>query len=214
MRRPLAFVVSALLAGAVLGATVLREPVAWAAQTVDATIIGPLDANGNVKVHEQGTVQVAGAVGINPGANGVVIENPASQSVPVTVDEPAIERVQQFVTVGLGAGQTDEQEAVYTVPTGKRLIVEFVSARGAAVGDALVLAEVKIGDGLFVPRITLPLSKTRDFGPFSAAEETTLYADAGETVFAHFVHNPGGTDQVSFVAHFTVVGRLVETPTS
>jgi hypothetical protein len=42
----------------VLGATVFREPVAWAAQTVDANIIGPLDGNGNVKVHEQGTANV------------------------------------------------------------------------------------------------------------------------------------------------------------
>jgi hypothetical protein len=41
-----------------LGATVLREPVALAAQTVGATIIGPLDAGGNVAVHEQGTASV------------------------------------------------------------------------------------------------------------------------------------------------------------
>ena len=37
-----------------LGATVLREPIALAAQTVSAEIIGPLDADGNVRVHEQG----------------------------------------------------------------------------------------------------------------------------------------------------------------
>jgi hypothetical protein len=41
-----------------LGGTVLREPIAFAAQSVSATIIGPLDANGNVKVHEQGTADV------------------------------------------------------------------------------------------------------------------------------------------------------------
>ena len=41
-----------------LGGTVLREPIAYAAQSVSATIIGPLDANGNVKVHEQGTSDV------------------------------------------------------------------------------------------------------------------------------------------------------------
>jgi hypothetical protein len=41
-----------------LGGTVLREPIAYAAQSVSATIIGPLDANGNVQVHEQGTADV------------------------------------------------------------------------------------------------------------------------------------------------------------
>jgi len=43
-----------ILAAIVLGATVFREPVAWAAQSVDATILGPLD-NGNVRTHEEGT---------------------------------------------------------------------------------------------------------------------------------------------------------------
>jgi hypothetical protein len=55
-------VVALLVAGAtILGATVLREPIASAAQNVGATIIGPLDANGNVAVHEQGTVPVRSA---------------------------------------------------------------------------------------------------------------------------------------------------------
>ena len=46
--------VALLLAGAMfLGATVFREPIARAAQTVSATIVGPLDAEGNVKVLDQ-----------------------------------------------------------------------------------------------------------------------------------------------------------------
>jgi hypothetical protein len=57
-----------VLLSVVLGATVFREQVAWAAQAVDATIIGPLDSNGNVKVHEQGTaaVNVTNRVSIAP----------------------------------------------------------------------------------------------------------------------------------------------------
>jgi hypothetical protein len=47
-----------LLAATILGSTVLREPIAQAAQLVDAKIIGPLDGDGNVKVHEQGTAAV------------------------------------------------------------------------------------------------------------------------------------------------------------
>lgn len=52
-----AVVAAGIAASLVLGATVFKEQVAWAAQTVDATITN-VDANGNVKVHEQGTANV------------------------------------------------------------------------------------------------------------------------------------------------------------
>ena len=51
------FVALLLVGATILGATVLREPIAQAAQSTAATIVGPLDANGNVKVHEQGTAK-------------------------------------------------------------------------------------------------------------------------------------------------------------
>jgi hypothetical protein len=51
-----AFVAALLVGATILGATVFRDPVAWAAQSVDATIAGPLD-NGNVRVHEEGTAK-------------------------------------------------------------------------------------------------------------------------------------------------------------
>ena len=52
--------VTLLLAGAMfLGATVFREPIAWAAQSVSATIVGPLDDDGNVKVRAAPPVPVA-----------------------------------------------------------------------------------------------------------------------------------------------------------
>jgi len=47
------FAVLLIVGATVLGATVFREPIGRAAQSTTATIIGPLDANGNVKVHEQ-----------------------------------------------------------------------------------------------------------------------------------------------------------------
>jgi hypothetical protein len=52
------FVALLLIGATLLGATVLREPLASAAQTVSATIVGPLDGQGNVAVHEQGTADV------------------------------------------------------------------------------------------------------------------------------------------------------------
>lgn len=56
--RKYAIVAAGLLLSLVLGATVFREPIAWAAQVVDARIVGPVDNNGNVAVHEQGVARV------------------------------------------------------------------------------------------------------------------------------------------------------------
>ena len=50
------FVAFLLVAATFLGATVFREPLAYAAQAVCVTIVRPLDSHGNVKVHEQGMV--------------------------------------------------------------------------------------------------------------------------------------------------------------
>jgi hypothetical protein len=55
--KKLAFAALLVTAATVLGATVFSQPIAWAAQAVDATITGPLD-NGNVRVHEEGTAAV------------------------------------------------------------------------------------------------------------------------------------------------------------
>src|SRR5262245_47656003 len=56
--RKRSFVALLVIGATILGATVLREPIASAAQGVSATIVGPLDAQGNVEVHEQGTASV------------------------------------------------------------------------------------------------------------------------------------------------------------
>jgi hypothetical protein len=58
----------ALIGAAILGATLLRAPIVTAAQNVGATITGPLDGQGNVKVHEQGTATVSGTVTGRPAA--------------------------------------------------------------------------------------------------------------------------------------------------
>jgi len=77
-RLPLA---AALVAAAlVLGATVFAQPVAWAAQAVGATIVGPLDDQGNVKVSQPPvlTKLVATQV-LNPGGRFAVDVSPYKQ---------------------------------------------------------------------------------------------------------------------------------------
>jgi hypothetical protein len=83
-----------VLGAAFLASTVLSGPIASAAQSVSATITGPLDGQGNVKVHEQGTANVS-VVGNVPTQEGI----PATQFsrvlfaegpiVPVSGSDPA-----------------------------------------------------------------------------------------------------------------------------
>ena len=80
-------------------ASVLREPLAQAAQLVDARIIGPLDRGGDVKVHEQGIA----AVDVTNASLAV-----RQAGAPITI---------RFV------GDDDW----YTVPSTKRLVIHYVS---------------------------------------------------------------------------------------
>ena len=82
-----------LIAGAmILGATVFSERIVQAAQFVTASIIDPVDADGNVKVHEQGTV---------------------------IIRDPELGRTPWHMFLSLNE--------VYTVPEGKRLVIEYVN---------------------------------------------------------------------------------------
>jgi hypothetical protein len=57
----LAVILVLLASASLLAITVFRDPVAWAAQEVTATLTN-VDADGNVKVREQGTVHVNGSL--------------------------------------------------------------------------------------------------------------------------------------------------------
>jgi hypothetical protein len=76
-----------LFLGATLGVTVFSGPIATAAQSVRATIVGPLDGGGNVKVHEQGTanVNVVGNASVQAGIPATQFSATASTGGPVAV---------------------------------------------------------------------------------------------------------------------------------
>lgn len=75
-------VIGLLVLGATfLGATALSGPIATAAQSVSATITDPLDGQGNVRVHEQGT------------ANVNVANSPTVRLDPTSIHSPTSTRV-------------------------------------------------------------------------------------------------------------------------
>jgi hypothetical protein len=125
--RKYAIVTGGLLLSLVLGATVFSAPIAWAAQSVSATITGPLDGQGNVAVHEQGTANVSVTNSqLSVREQGTV---PASQSGTwhVSVDgKPSVTSGDQTALVGTYTGAPDGggafTEAVDADVTGYRSV--------------------------------------------------------------------------------------------
>jgi hypothetical protein len=115
MQRRLLVVAGMIGLALILGATVLRESVAWAAEVVDAHITN-LDPNGNIMVHEQGTASVTGTVGLDPGANTVKLDASANAARPVA------QPFQQLLVVSTQDGL--EQCRSISPPSGMSLTIE------------------------------------------------------------------------------------------
>jgi hypothetical protein len=140
MQRRLLVVAGMIGFALILGATVLREPIAWAAaQVVDAHVTN-LDPNGNIMVHEQGTASVTGTVGLDPGANTVKLDASANAVRPV--EQP----FQQLIIVSTEDGL--EQCGSIAPPSGMSLTIDSFSAEVfAARKPQAYIRSVRIDDG-------------------------------------------------------------------
>lgn len=163
------FVALLLVGATILGATVLREPIAWAAQSVDANIIGPLDGQGNVKVHEQGT------------ANVQLATSPRN---PVDVREVSTPMIVPFQREG------DPDHLSFAVPSGWSAVVEYVSGECLQGGSGNFMAGIDV-------QTTVDGHKVTHFVPSSYPQFTTglgtrgatgelvrIYADGDTTILA------------------------------
>jgi hypothetical protein len=116
-----------VLGGTFLGATVFSGPIATAAQTISATITDPVDGQGNVKVHEQGTanvnvtngsLNVASPTPITDGGNALIGgDGLFNYSSPVTASALSIHLSDtvQFVSFTL-TGNGFQQPAIFYGP--------------------------------------------------------------------------------------------------
>jgi hypothetical protein len=149
-----AIVAAGLVLSLVLGATLFREPIAWAAQAVDANIIGPLDAGGNVKVHEQGTANVNVTNGslkagsypteadgffqrlavLFPFQNRPLLEGPLTSSEELRITSFTIDNIndgEAYVSIGgLQVADTDKACPTYVLGDLHVVLVVAVPAHG------------------------------------------------------------------------------------
>jgi hypothetical protein len=135
------------------------------------------------------------------------------------VDNPARQHVVRLaVQLNILVGETQAGGLMYTVPAGKRLVIEFVSVRTFVDPGQKVFVDVGVSDGQttydinLAPTLvgTFPAGNSGLFGDRSAiSQQTRLYANAGDTVHAFVQKND---DAGAGQANLTVTGYLVDVP--
>lgn len=149
------FVVLLFVSATILGSTVLREPIAYAAQSVSANIIGPLDGQGNVMVHEQGIAAVRAAE-----------------------DQVAIT---QNIHDNQHASCNSD---VYTVPSGQELVIEYIAAQTLTGGPGINGVDGVFVDATGTVALPLVFQEQTP-GFFSASDAVHMAIPAGHVVRFH-----------------------------
>jgi hypothetical protein len=154
-------VVALLILGAtILGATVLREPIAHAAQSTATTIVGPLDANGDVKVHEQGTVTVTEGIATDLIARQVI--NAADRV--LTVDVSSYREI-RLASNGWGCGGGAVEVTMMAVESGNTYPIDAIPVCDAGgVGVDFRVMRDKLNRTYEIPGRTLQLVISGDGG--------------------------------------------------
>jgi len=192
--------------GVILGATVFRTDIAQATGLAQAVTVSNtpaqavpereqnLDARGNIKVHEQGTADV----------------NVTNGSLKVETDEVPYQHSVFFNQDPSTCTQFVCNVNFPRVPTGKRLVVTYVSAQWSLTsGGNFATASVGVnGNGINQPQIILPAAVLSGFTAWVAASPVTFYAEAGDVPTVSL----GGqfVQPVSATAHASIVGHLVD----
>jgi hypothetical protein len=235
MRKALMPAFLLLLGSALLGATVLHEPLAHAAQAIfisnDASNPVPVqeqstDENGNIKVHEQGTASVNAAqqgdwnIGIK-GTPSVQVDSSASK--PVWTSSSDNEAFQPFYgEVNNIDGSSGPCKSI-PIPVGKRLVIDYltvvVNSHQGGAGDAIfdVLQTNSQGE-LIVQSYYIPTSDQGfllGFERFFGSEAVKIYIGPSEAVRGGTSFRLEGcfsTDDGSGGMIMTVSGHLVGLP--
>jgi hypothetical protein len=182
----------------------------------------PIPVNGNVSVSGTANVNVTNPVTVANTAAApipVVVTNPAP---PVTITQPALEVASGYCNRGAINGVV--RCPLYTVPAGKRLIVDQVSYYvthdiGVSTDELIYGLDNSAGDYMFWPSartvyIHHPTSVTRStvngYGnsPVEIADGTQsiqLVFEAGETFSAQYTHSSNS----NWVQTFMFQGHLI-----
>lgn len=156
-------------------------------------------------------VNISGPVTVTNSVLPVEVSN--ADPIPVTlITSQSPEIVQKMVSDLLDTGDHNGNCDIYTVPAGKRLIIEYVNFHvGGGADDVARIFHVTIrkdgpasGDFYVLP---LPGLLNPAGTRYEISQPITMYADAGETVFG-VLANPTVFNQMEFGCR--IAGRLVD----
>jgi hypothetical protein len=145
--------------------------------------------------------------------DSVFVANDAASPVPVTsADDPGRQAFAFFKNDSWGSSE-DSHSVTFTVPDGKRLVIESVSIQSAldTAGQKVVAAGVQarvngqIEDYIMAPVFTGRLTSARDV--YTVSQPTTIYADAGTGVLVFAVRDAFNG---SGIFNTSVQGHLVD----
>jgi hypothetical protein len=167
--------------GIVLGATVFRSDIAQATGLAQSVTVNNTPAQA-VPVTQQGTATVR-------------VTNERTQPLPTSdVNAPARTPVKVATRVDVQAAAVD----LYTVPSGKRLVLEYIDAGGvSAVGPIGARFDIRHPDFHDPDILNFPLTVMQfptppAFQEYAMSEEVTIYLGAGETIEWRGGANPSG----------------------
>ena len=213
----------AAAAGAALVALAVGVPLQAAPGPQEVRVINttaqavPVAVQGTPSVSIAGTpsVSIAGTPSVTvDGTPSVTVGNTAAEAVPTRgVDNPALQAVQRTDVVIITPGDQIEEQTLYTVPAGKRLVMEEVSVRAqlfTGVSQAMVFLRSTGGGtlgGHYVPLESLGVLD--GYGTVQLGTEVLhAYADAETGVDVNITLNTASGSGGRF--EITLSGHLVD----
>jgi len=162
-----------------------------AAQPQSVTVVNPTTSPVNARI-----------------TNTVVpVEVSNADPIPVTVNQAA-EEVVQVSMFAITPNLTQEAVCnIYTVPAGKRLVVEYVSLGFNAPTDSLFRATLLVDDG---PSHIELIGQKNPTGLFVVSHPVTFYVEAGHRL--RMILSFADRAPESSVLECSAVGRLVNVP--
>jgi hypothetical protein len=193
----------AVVAGVVVGMFALTGTAAAPPAGAPVRIVDADDASFAAHVDADGNLQVSGEVGIDPAGNTVSVDSSTPLSVS-TIDDAARQAFEEAGTVGFA---TSVATLEFTVPEGKRLVIEFASF-SVDIPTGQQVLEFRIQTRR-VGHLLVPSSTGAFFGSdhFVASQDLRLYADGGTTVQ---LVGRRGTNTGAGVMYAAVSGYLID----
>jgi hypothetical protein len=187
----------------------LQFGTAAAVTFVNAIVTDPTNPSFQAHVDSSGNLQVGGTVGINPTSNVVTVNSATPVSV-TSLDDPGRNPFQAFSGGGFVSGVAT---GGFTVPTGKRLVIQYVSMQiNLPPTDSLV--DISIGTqqgccGLKHRLVPFRLGTDANGVHYEVGQDLTLYAE-GRVGVTFEVDDAKGISSSAYEFFAFVSGYLID----